>query len=108
MPDECSVCHGDFSLSNVIIDENGNPFIIDWSHASCGNKLADIAKTYLLFILKDEKDIAELYLNKMCDTFSVDKSSIFKWIPLVATSEMSVSRGAKLQILREFANLENK
>ena len=38
------LCHGDFVPSNVIIKENGEYTIIDWSHATQGN--AAVRKTY--------------------------------------------------------------
>lgn len=31
MPNHTKVCHGDFNPSNVIIDESGTPYVIDWS-----------------------------------------------------------------------------
>ena len=66
MPKHNKVCHGDFNPSNVIISENGTPYIIDWSHATKGNASADVAKTYLIFELEGKKDIAERYLKKFC------------------------------------------
>ena len=48
MPKHNKVCHGDFNPSNVIIKEDGTPYIIDWSHATQGNASADAARTYLL------------------------------------------------------------
>ena len=43
------LCHGDFNPSNVIISEDGTPYIVDWAHATQGNGAADAACTYLLF-----------------------------------------------------------
>ena len=83
MSAQSCVCHGDFTPSNIIIDEKGTPYIIDWSSASQGDKFADIAKTYLLFVIKDKQDAAELYLTKICEKLSADKSEIKKWLPLV-------------------------
>ena len=37
MPKHNKVCHGDFNPSNIIISEDGTPFILDWSHATQGN-----------------------------------------------------------------------
>ena len=36
MPKHNKVCHGDFNPSNVIITDDGTPYIIDWSHATQG------------------------------------------------------------------------
>ena len=34
MPKHNKVCHGDFNPSNIIITEDGTPYILDWSHAT--------------------------------------------------------------------------
>ncbi len=44
MPKHSKVCHGDFNPSNVLISEDGEPYILDWSHATQGNAAADAAK----------------------------------------------------------------
>ena len=48
MPKHNKVCHGDFRPSNVIISEDGTPYVIDWSHATQGNASADAARTLSL------------------------------------------------------------
>ena len=45
MPKHNKVCHGDFNPSNIIIAEDGTPYILDWSHATQGNASADVART---------------------------------------------------------------
>ena len=52
MPKHNKLCHGDFNPSNIIITDDGTPYIIDWSHATQGNASADVARTYLLFWLE--------------------------------------------------------
>ena len=52
MPRHNDLCHGDYNPSNVIIDENDDAYIIDWSHATQGNMEADSARTFLLFLLE--------------------------------------------------------
>ena len=42
MPKHNKVCHGDFNPSNIIIAEDGTPYILDWSHATQGNASADV------------------------------------------------------------------
>ena len=38
MPKHTKVCHGDYNPSNIIIaEEDGKPYVIDWSHATQGN-----------------------------------------------------------------------
>ena len=67
MPVHNKVCHGDFWPSNVIISEDGTPYIIDWSHVTQGNASADVARTYLLFWLNGDIDGAKEYLNLFCE-----------------------------------------
>ena len=57
------LCHGDFNPSNVIMKENGEYYIIDWAHATQGNASADAAKTFLLFSVGGQTELAEKYLN---------------------------------------------
>lgn len=81
------VCHGDFNPSNVILTEEGIPYILDWSHVTQGNAAADVARTYLLFVLKDEKETAEKYLTMFCEKTNTEKEYVLKWLPIVAASQ---------------------
>ena len=67
MPKHNKVCHGDFNPSNIIIKDDGTPFILDWSHATQGNASADAARTYLLFWLDGDIDGAKQYLKLFCE-----------------------------------------
>ena len=87
MPKHNKVCHGDFIPSNVIITEDGTPYIIDWSHATQGNASADIARTYLMFWMKGDISGAELYLDIFCKKSNTEKQYVKKWMPIVAASQ---------------------
>ena len=87
MPKHTKVCHGDFNPSNVIITENGTPYILDWSHATQGNASADVARTYLLFWLNGDNEGAEKYLNTFCKKSDTAKQYVQKWMPIVAASQ---------------------
>ncbi len=50
LPDGGRLCHGDYHPDNVLMSPTG-PIIIDWSEATCGNPLADVANTSLIFRL---------------------------------------------------------
>lgn len=94
MPKHAKVCHGDFNPSNIIITEDGTPYIIDWSHATQGNASADVARTYLLFWLAGDISGAETYLNLFCEKSKTEKKYVQKWMPIVAASQ-SVKGNAK-------------
>lgn len=94
MPKHNKVCHGDFRPSNIIISEDGTPYILDWSHVTQGNASADAARTYLLFWLKGEMENAEKYLDLFCKKSGTEKRYVQKWMPIVAASQ-SVKGNAK-------------
>ena len=87
MPKHNKVCHGDFNPSNVIISEEGVPYILDWSHATQGNASADVARTYLLFWLNGDISGAEIYLDTFCKKSNTEKRYVQKWMPIVAASQ---------------------
>ena len=88
MPKHNKVCHGDFCPDNIIIAEDGIPYILDWSHATQGNASADAARTYLLFWLNGDIDGAKRYLKLFCDKSNTAMQYVQKWMPIVAASQM--------------------
>ena len=82
------LCHGDFNPSNVIINANGEYSIIDWAHATQGNASADVAKTFLLFSLNGQTELAEKYLNLFTEKSGLEKRGIQRWIPIVAAVQL--------------------
>ena len=87
MPKHTKLCHGDFNPSNIIIAEDGTPYIIDWSHATQGNASADAARTYLLFWLNGDITGADRYLELFCKKSNTAKQYVQKWMPIVAASQ---------------------
>ena len=87
MPKHNKVCHP----SNVIVGDDGVNYIIDWAHVTQGNASADAARTYLVFYLKGETELAEKYLNLFCKKSDTAKQYVQKWLPIVAASQ-SVKR----------------
>lgn len=87
MPKHNKVCHGDFNPSNIIITNDGVPYIIDWSHATQGNASADVARTYLIFCLSGREDIAKKYMDLFCKKSDTARQYIEKWLPIVAASQ---------------------
>ena len=87
MPKHVKVCHGDFNPSNIIITPEGVPYILDWSHATQGNASADVARTYLLFRLAGDVDLAEKYMKLFCQKSDTARQYVDKWLPIVAASQ---------------------
>lgn len=87
MPKHNKVCHGDFCPSNIIVTDDGVPYVIDWAHVTQGNASADVARTYLLFNLNGQSELAEKYLDLFCKKSDTAKQYVQKWLPIVAASQ---------------------
>ena len=105
MPKHNKVCHGDFNPSNIIIAEDGTPYIIDWSHATQGNGAADAARTYLLFMLKGDNETANQYLDLFCKKSDTAKQYVQKWMPIVAASQSVKGNEAEREFLLSWVNV---
>ncbi len=105
MPKHDKVCHGDFNPSNIIIAEDGTPFILDWSHATQGNASADIARTYLLFWLNGDIDGADKYLDMFCEKSGTAKQYVQKWMPIVAASQSVKSNEKEREFLLSWVDV---
>ena len=105
MPKHNKVCHGDFRPSNVIISEDGTPYVIDWSHATQGNASADAARTYLCFWLKGDLEAAERDLKLVCELGGTDKRYVQKWMPIVAASQSVKGNAHEREFLLSWANV---
>jgi tRNA A-37 threonylcarbamoyl transferase component Bud32 len=104
MPTQTKVCHGDFTPSNIIISNDG-AYIIDWSHATQGDSSADVARSYLLFNLKGEKEIADRYLDLFCQKSSTEKKHIQNWLPIVAASQSVKGNEGEFELLSRWINV---
>ena len=105
MPKHNKVCHGDFNPSNVIIAEDGTPYILDWSHATQGNASADVARSYLLFCLKGDTESAEFYLDTFCRKSGTEKRYVQKWMPIVAASQSVKGNESEREILANWVSV---
>lgn len=99
------VLHGDYRLSNVIIDKEGKVFIVDWSHATQGNASADAAMTYLLLKMDKRDDFAEKYLDLFCQKTKTDKHYVQTWVQIVAGSHLGKCKPEARQMLEDFINV---
>ena len=105
MPKHKKVCHGDFNPSNIIITEDGTPYILDWSHATQGNASADVARTYLLFWLNGDIDGAKKYLDLFCEKSNTAKQYVQKWMPIVAASQSVKGNEHEREFLLSWVNV---
>jgi thiamine kinase-like enzyme len=105
MPRRYSLCHGDFNLSNIIVKDGNRPYILDWSHATLGNPLADVANSYLIFLIDNQPEAGELYLKMYCEKTNTTEEKVREWLPLVAASCLQKSNHSEKEILLSFISI---
>lgn len=105
MPNHNKVCHGDFNPSNIIISDDGTPYILDWSHVTQGNASADAARTYLLFWLNGDINGANKYLDLFCKKSNIEKQNVQKWMPIVAASQTVKGNKREREFLHSWINV---
>ena len=105
MPKHNKVCHGDLCPSNIIITADGTPCIIDWAHATQGNASADVARTYLTFMLSGDEDAAKTYLRLFCEKSDTAMQYVQKWMPIVAASQSVKGNENEREFLMSWVNV---
>lgn len=100
-----NVCHGDFNPSNVIIQEDGTVYVIDWAHVTQGNPCFDAARTYMLFIMEGREDLADWYLNLFTSKTDIEKAEVQRCIPIVAASQMSKGKPEEQELLNKWIDV---
>lgn len=105
MKNHDKLCHGDFVPSNIIVKENGEYAIIDWAHATQGNGSADVANTYLIFSMRNQKELAEKYVNLYCEKTGTDKKEVQRWIPIVAAIRKTKEKAEEQEMLEQWINI---
>ncbi|MBE6136392.1 MAG: DUF1679 domain-containing protein [Erysipelotrichaceae bacterium] len=107
MPRYGNMLHGDLDPSNVIITDDNEIYILDWSHVTQGNPGHDVARTYLLFLLKKQDEIAEKYLNRFCEKSGLDKKQVLRWMPLVAVAQSLNGKQDEWELLKKWIDTVN-
>lgn len=105
MPKHTKVCHGDLNPSNIIITDDGTPYVLDWSHATQGNASADAARTYLLFWLSGDIEGAKKYLELFCKKSDTAMQYVQKWMPIVAASQSVKGNEKEREFLLSWVNV---
>ncbi len=99
LPKGTAICHSDFHPGNILI-QNETPYIIDFAHAYSGNRVSDIAHTYLLMMYVPRlpgqgfikyntikyfgRKLAKYYLRSMWEEFHFDWAEFSKWTVVMA------------------------
>lgn len=88
MPNNNSLCHGDFHFFNLIVTDNDEVKIIDWVDASAGDSCADICRTYLLYS-QLSTELAEKYLGVYLSKNDLSKDEVLQWEPILAGARLA-------------------
>lgn len=105
MPKHVKVCHGDYNPTNIIVNPEGVPYIIDWSHVTQGNASADVARTYLLFYLEGKEELANKYMRLFSEKTDTAIQYIQKWIPIVAASQLVKGKEEEREFLLRWTDV---
>jgi uncharacterized protein (TIGR02172 family) len=118
LPDEKTLCHGDYHPGNIILTRDG-PVIIDWMTACSGCRWADVARTSLLLTV-GPKGAANLvsplllfgirffhrtYLNRYLGAVPDKRNELKRWAPVIAAArlneDIAPEREALLEIVQK-------
>ena len=105
MKNHKKLCHGDFHPSNVIVQENGCVYVIDWAHVTQGNASADVARTYLLFCMDGKDELANKYLDLFEKMSGIEKREVQRWIPIVAATQLSKGKPEEQEFLSKWVDV---
>ena len=108
MPRHNQLCHGDYNPSNVIITDDNEAYILDWSHATQGNGEADAARTFLLFLLENEQERGKKYLTEYCRKTGCNYMDVLNWIPILAASQSVKNIDRQMDTLSNLITLDEK
>ena len=100
MPDGDRLCHGDFHPGNILMTAQGE-MTIDWIDASCGNPLADLARTTLLVLGEADCQMQGSFQKAFARIFHAayirdyfrlrpgGEHEYNRWLPIVAAARLS-------------------
>lgn len=85
LPDGLAILHGDFHGGNILKDGRGYK-IIDWAEVAVGDPAADIARSYMDYLMMNRKDLGEMHLTKYLAATGMAREQVLAWLPVMAGS----------------------
>jgi len=120
LPEDTVLCHGDFHPDNIVLSARG-PVILDWTDATHGHPLADVARTALLmqhaalpphmpgrWLIESGRALwFWLYLRRYCQLRSVSPGQVEAWLLPMAAARLSEGipeeEGRLLRLIKRIA-----
>lgn len=119
LPGGNSLCHGDFHPGNIL-HRDGTDYIIDWSGATKGDVVYDVAHTYILLRVVPRapgigllmhgiqkllgKAMASIYLKTIMKSISIDPNQLSKWVLIKAAERTYYGLPSEMTRLHTFIN----
>lgn len=113
LPTSQRMCHGDPNPGNIIIQNDGNAVLIDWSNATVGNPEADIAEYVLMVryailpahfredIRHEFEFIREKLINIFMDEYTklsgITYDDVVPWLTPIAARKLSADAVSDLE-----------
>ena len=102
------ICHGDLNMQNILLDENMNVYLIDFSETKPRSVISDFARLEAIFLidnasLEDETDRAD-YLNFIRDFYKSGQLDELPEINYAGKHSEKVNKNAALALkMRKYA-----
>jgi tRNA A-37 threonylcarbamoyl transferase component Bud32 len=119
LPGGSFLCHGDFHPGNVL-HRDGRDYIIDWSGATKGDVVYDVAHTYILLRVVPRapgvsllmhgiqkllgKAMARIYLKTIMKSISIDPDRFSRWVLIKAAERTYYGLPSEMKRLHTFIN----
>ncbi|WP_276354821.1 phosphotransferase [Cohnella caldifontis] len=104
LPQGTRICHGDFHPDNILVADGGS-IAIDWTNASLGDPMGDVARTSLMFLSPfnppgtpkamspvnrlAKKLLNRAYLNEYRKLGKLDMEALGRWMLPVAAARLT-------------------
>jgi tRNA A-37 threonylcarbamoyl transferase component Bud32 len=105
LPDGICLCHGDYTLSNIVVTEANTYYILDWSKAVLGSGNYDAAMSYIILGRSLGEEASQLYLSAYCKASGEKIEAVKLWVPYVAAMRYSVGNAMDRAYYRRFMRI---
>lgn len=94
--------HGELVPENIIIADDGTPYVLDWVNACRGDAKFDYASAYLSFLMSGNEEAAQIYMETVCAKTNAKRDETEKWVLPAAVSLAGEKFGGERRYLLEY------